>query len=111
MLVLLVALIVGAGYAFSRWTDTVAFLAERDGKVAIYRGVPGSVLGLTFSELEETTDINVEDLQPGLANRLRESAITADSVEDAEALVQSYREGIAQSKGMPGESGEEGALS
>ena len=35
-----------------------AYLAEQDGKVAIYRGVPGSVLGMTFSHLEATTDVN-----------------------------------------------------
>lgn len=95
VLVLLAALFGGAGYAFSYWTNTAAFLTEHDGKVAIYRGVPGSVLGLTFSELEETTDINVDDLQPGLASRLREDAITTDNVAAAEELVQTYREDLA----------------
>ena len=97
VLVLLAALFGGAGYAFSYWTNTAAFLTEHDGKVAIYRGVPGSVLGFTFSELEETTDINVDDLQPGLANRLREDAITTDNVAAAEELVQTYREDLANS--------------
>ena len=99
VLVLLAALVGGAAYAFSYWTDHAAYLAEQDGKVAIYRGVPGSVLGMTFSHLEATTDVSLDDLQPGLANRLREGAITADSVEAAEALVESYRQDIAQSQG------------
>ena len=109
VLVLLAALIAGAGYAFSYWTSTAAYLTERDGKVAVYRGVPGSILGLTFSELEETTDVNVDDLQPGLANRLREGAVTADSVEAAEALVESYRKEIARTGATPGEGAAEGA--
>ena len=109
VLVLLAALIAGAGYAFSYWTNTAAYLTEHDGKVAVYRGVPGSILGLTFSELEETTDVNVDDLQPGLANRLREGAVTADSVEAAEALVESYRKEIARTGATPGEGAAEGA--
>lgn len=98
VLVLLAALIAGAGYAFSYWTSTAAFLTEHDGKVAIYKGVPGSLFGLSFSELEETTDINIDDLQPGLANRLREGAITTDNVGAAEELVQTYRDDMAKTR-------------
>ena len=109
VLILLVALIAGAAYAFSSWTNTVAFLTERDGKVAIYRGLPGEVLGLSFSELETTTDINVDDLQPGLANRLRTDAITTDSIAAAESLVEEYRENLDSETSSPGESEGAGA--
>lgn len=106
VLVLLAALIAGAGYAFSYWTNTAAFITEHDGKVAIYKGVPGTIFGLSFSELEETTDINVDDLQPGLANRLREGAIATDNVAAAEKLVQTYRDDMnAAQKPATAESG------
>ena len=112
VLVLLAAIVGGAAYAFSYWTGNAAYLAELDGKVAVYRGVPGSFLGMTFSQLECETDVSVDDLQPGLANRLREGAITADSVEAAQALVDSYRQDIAQQNGEAGTgdaAGEDGA--
>ena len=96
VLLLFVVLIAGTIYAFASWTNTVAYLAEKDGHVAIYKGVSGSVLGLSFSQLEEETDVSVSDLQPGLANRLREGGISADNVDAARALVKEYREEISQ---------------
>lgn len=99
VLALLAAIVGGAAYAFSYWTENAAYLTELDGVVAIYRGVPGSILGMTFSQLETKTDIQVNDLQPGLANRLHEGAITTDNMEAAEALVESYRQDITAQNG------------
>lgn len=107
VLALLAAIVGGAAYAFSYWTENAAYLTELDGVVAIYRGVPGNILGMTFSQLETKTDIQVDDLQPGLANRLREGAITADNMESAEALAESYRQDIAAQNGA----GQEDSLS
>lgn len=80
----------GAAFAFNYIMNNSAYLAEVDGYVAIYRGIPGEALGLSFSELEEITDVAVADLQPGLANRLAGDGVAAGSVEDARELVSSY---------------------
>lgn len=88
--VLFVALIAGAGFALHHWVSSSSYLAESDGTVAIYSGVPGSVLGLSFSEFQEDTGVAVDDLNPGLAQRLREGGVTANSLEDARALAEEY---------------------
>ena len=76
---------------------------------AIAAGGPGSVLGLSFSHLERTTDVTVADLQPGVANRLNEG-IRVDDMEAADALVKEYEDEIAarsknQAEGGNAESG------
>lgn len=88
------AIVAGAAWGTQTYLNTAAYLANDNGKVAVYRGVPGSVLGLSFSHLERTTDVTVADLQPGVANRLNEG-IRVDDMEAADALVKEYEDEIA----------------
>ena len=109
VLVLFAAIIAGAAWGTQTSLNTAAYLANDNGKVAVYRGVPGSVLGLSFSHLERTTDVTVADLQPGVANRLNEG-IRVDDLEAADALVKEYEDEIAarsknQAEGGNAESG------
>ena len=109
VLVLFAAIIAGAAWGTQTYLNTAAYLANDNGKVAVYRGVPGSVLGLSFSHLERTTDTSVDDLQPGVANRLNEG-IRVDDMEAADALVKEYEDEIAarsknQAEGGNAESG------
>ena len=94
VLVLFAAIVAGAAWGTQTYLNTAAYLANDNGKVAVYRGVPGSVLGLSFSHLERTTDVTVADLQPGVANRLNEG-IRVDDMEAADALVKEYEDEIA----------------
>lgn len=109
VLVLFAAIVAGATWGTQTYLNTAAYLANDNGKVAVYRGVPGSVLGLSFSHLERTTDVTVADLQPGVANRLNEG-IRVDDMEAADALVKEYEDEIAarsknQAEGGNAESG------
>ena len=109
VLVLFAAIVAGAAWGTQTYLNTAAYLANDNGKVAVYRGVPGSVLGLSFSHLERTTDVTVADLQPGVANRLNEG-IRVDVMEAADALVKEYEDEIAarsknQAEGGNAESG------
>ena len=109
VLVLFAAIVAGAAWGTQTYLNTAAYLANDNGKVAVYRGVPGSVLGLSFSHLERTTDVTVADLQPGVANRLNEG-IRVDDMEAAAALVKEYEDEIAarsknQAEGGNAESG------
>lgn len=109
VLVLFAAIVTGAAWGTQTYLNTAAYLANDNGKVAVYRGVPGSVLGLSFSHLERTTDVTVADLQPGVANRLNEG-IRVDDMEAADALVKEYEDEIAarsknQAEGGNAESG------
>ena len=98
VLILLAAIVGGAAYGLNYWVSNAAYLGVDQGKVAIYRGVPGEFAGMSFSTLEKTTDINVDDLQPGLANRLEENSITCDNVEAAESLVAEYEQEVLNKK-------------
>ena len=109
VLVLFAAIVAGAAWGTQTYLNTAAYLANDNGKVAVYRGVPGSVLGLSFSHLERTTDVTVADLQPGVANRLNEG-IRVDDMEAADALVKEYEDEFAarsknQAEGGNAESG------
>ena len=89
VLVLFAAIVAAAVWGTSTYLNTAAYLALDNGKVAVYRGVPGTVLGMSFSSLERTTDVSADDLQPGVANRL-EAGIRVDDLAAAEALVAEY---------------------
>lgn len=89
ILLLLAAIIAGAIWGGYTYLNSRAYLSEVDGKVAIYTGVPGSAMGLSFSELNRVTDVSVEDLQPGTAYRL-EAGIQVDNLAAAESLVREY---------------------
>lgn len=87
---LLLLILGGAAFALNYITNNSAYLTAENGRVVIYRGVPGEFAGVSFSSLEEVTDVYVDALQPGLANRLANGIVSAGSVEDAQALVKSY---------------------
>lgn len=93
VLILFAAIVGGAAWATDTYLHNTAYLTDQDGKVAIYRGVPGTIFGLSYTELVQTTDVSVSDLQPGLAERLK-NGWRVDSVEAAEALVDEYRQEI-----------------
>ncbi len=104
IIVLMVAIIGGVGFGFSRWVDSSAYLGLSDDKVAIYHGVPGEILGFTFSELEEVTDVTLDSLPAGTASRLKNGVISCDSLEAARELVDEYRQDSAEHGAVPGTS-------
>ena len=95
LILLLVGILAGCGYGFNYLASNAAYLVEQEGKVAIYQGVPGELFGFTAHKLVRVTDVAVDDLQPGVANRLREETIKVASVDDAEHLVAEYEADIA----------------
>ena len=99
---LLAVIIGGTAAVFTWWTNTSAYLAEEEGKVAIYRGVPGTILGMTFSHLEEVTDVELSDLNPGVANRIAGEGLAVDNMDEAKALVEEYRKEIAEKNALTG---------
>ncbi len=94
----LIATVLGICYGAYTYTQSTAYLANQDGKVAVYQGVPDTVLGISLSHLDHVTDVNVDDLQPGVSTRLKEGVIRADSLDAANSLVEGYEEDIAAGK-------------
>ncbi len=66
--------------------------------IVVYQGVPGDIFGFSFNHLDRVTDVALDDLQPGTANRLREEGIKVDSLEAANSLVAEYEKEIADRK-------------
>lgn len=95
---LFVLIVVGAVAGFGYYATHSAYVAEDHGKVAVFSGIPGDFLGISFSLFEYDTDISVDDLQPGVAKRLQEG-IRVDDLEAAEALVAEYQKEIDAKKG------------
>ena len=96
VVVLLIAILAGAGITLNYFMSNYAYLGEVDGRVAVYKGIPGDLLGQQFGDLQEVTDVEVDDLLPGVANRIRNNEIRRDSLEAAYDLVSEYRNEIAE---------------
>lgn len=96
VVVLLIAILSGAGITLSYFMNNYAYLGEVDGRVAVYKGIPGDLLGQQFGDIQEVTDVALEDLMPGVANRIRNNEIRRDSLDAAYALVDEYRSEIAE---------------
>lgn len=92
VLLLLAAIIAGAAWGGYTYLHNTAYLAATEnGMVAVYRGVPGNVLGFSYSELVEETNVPVAKLSPSAAARISEN-MRVNSVDEALELVESYRE-------------------
>lgn len=61
----------GGGYGAWRYSRTQFFVGEQDEQVAIFRGLPGSVLGLQLGEVAEQSDVLVDDLPPYFQQKVR----------------------------------------
>jgi len=62
-LVIVLALIGGAGYGAYRYSQTRYFVSDDAGKVAIFKGVNFDVPGITLNHLVERTDIRLADIE------------------------------------------------
>ena len=111
VLLLLVGIIAGAAWGGFTYLHNTAYLAENEaGMVAVYRGVPGDVLGFSYSELVEETDVPVSKLSPSAAGRITQN-MRVNSVDEALQLVESYRNelGLSTAKTAGASNASEGA--
>lgn len=87
-----------AAFGLYQYVNNSAYLIDENGTVSIYRGVNDVMLGVPLSSLEETTDVETDKLQPGVANRIKEG-MAVGSIDEAKALITEYEEEIARSEG------------
>ena len=76
--------------------NSVYLKADDAGMVAVYRGVPGSVMGFSYSELIESTDVPADSLVAEGARSQLQDGMPVGSVEEALKLIESYREDLAR---------------
>ena len=98
VLVLLAAIVAGAAWGVNAYVHNSAYLAEEDGNVAIYQGLPEPFLLVSYSELVEKTDVPVDKLSPGVADRIREG-LRVDNVDAARELIEEYRDQLSPDGG------------
>ena len=86
-----------AGYYY---VNNSAYLIEQDGKVAVYRGLNEELFGIPLSNLEYTSGVEVDKLNPGVANRIKEG-MAVGSLEEANNLITTYQQEIALQESNP----------
>ena len=80
--------------------------------MAIYQGVPGEFAGISFSHVEQVTDVKTDSLSATTADRLKHDGISADNLEHAQQLLDQYvAEAASHTNGTPtgGESAQLGS--
>ena len=94
----IVAVAIGGFWTFAQnsW-----YLASDDGYVTLYQGLPGELFGVSLSWEVEETDIDTSLLAPTTASRL-ERGISVDSLEEAEAQIEEYRETVEEAEEVAG---------
>jgi serine/threonine protein phosphatase PrpC len=98
-LVVIVVLIGGGLFAMKRyWVDRQWFVGESGGNVALFRGIPAAPLGFELSEVVEETELPAEEVTQFPEYRDLAEGITAESEEDAQAIVDLMRADVNEAR-------------
>lgn len=96
-LIAVVALAAGGVY---RYATSRAFLVAEDGVVVVYRGVPGTVAGVSLRWRDQSSDVQVTDLSLPEQAALK-AGVTTDSLAQAYAMLAAYRVEAAKNAAPP----------
>jgi PPM family protein phosphatase len=88
--VLVLAAVVGGGYAAYDWSQQQYYVGESAGHVAIYQGVSQKVGPWQLSHVVDESDIRISDLPDFYRGKL-DSTVSTANVEDARRLVTDFR--------------------
>lgn len=100
VIVCLLAALACAVFAGYYYVNNSAYLIEQDDKVAVYRGLNEELFGIPLSNLEYTSGVEVDKLNPGVANRIKEG-MAVGSLEEANNLITTYQQEIALQESNP----------
>jgi protein phosphatase len=91
LVVLIIAALAGALLGGTWWYAQHQFyVGSDDGQVVIYRGIKGSIAGISFSSVEQRTGILLDEL-PSFERDKVVASIDADSLNDAKQIVDRLR--------------------
>ena len=102
--ILLLAIIAGGIALGYNIVNNSAYLCEEDGVIQVYKGVPGTFLGIQLSTKECSTDVRVADLRESSQQHFKDGVLKASDLESAERIVENYRQEakeLKDSKGTP----------
>ena len=92
VILLLLALAAAAIFGGYYLVKHSAYITQEDGYVTIYKGVTGSVLGISLNEQVEKTDIKVSDLKETTREHFNDGVIKVESLDAAYRVCDNYRE-------------------
>ncbi len=90
---LVAGLLAGMGFVAYQYTQTRYYVDVYQGQVTIFQGIRESLGPLNFSKPYRVTDIMFDELSP-FQQTLLERSISAESLEDAERIVQQLGEAV-----------------
>jgi protein phosphatase len=93
----LVAIIAAAAFGGYSYVHNSAYLIEENGTVSVYRGINDEFAGMPLSSLDHTTTVEVDKLQPGVAERIK-NGLAFSSLEEANSAIESYELEIARAE-------------
>jgi protein phosphatase len=88
---LLAGAIAGVGYVAYEYTQTRFYVASHQGQVTIFQGIREQLGPLSFSSPYLVSEIKVDDLT-GFQQTLIERSISAESLEDAQRILQQLKD-------------------
>ena len=94
----LIGAFAGSAWVLTNWINNSAYLGVCDGKVAIYHGIPSGTVGGKTNNLAEITTVSISDLDSSVAERIQNGEVKYSSYDEAEKLVESYKETIDSKK-------------
>lgn len=95
--VVVIAVLVAAGFAGRAFIQTQYYVTQESGKVVVYQGISQNLGPINLSHKSETTDIEVQYLPTYTQSRLDET-IPASSHEEAQSIVDNLRSVAEQEK-------------
>lgn len=99
--VIVLTVVLGGFVGVRAWADRSFYVGVDGDRVAIYRGLPVEFLGVSLSEVEEPTDIEVADVRQQSVRRSLHDGIRASTLEQARAIVANQIEPLAEPEPTP----------
>lgn len=91
VLFLVILLLVGLGAGVYAWTQKQYFVGEKDGYVAIFKGIPQNIGPISLSNVYKVENIKISYLSEPAQNSLKET-VSADSLGEAEKIVKNLNQ-------------------
>ena len=90
---LVILVVVGGGlFVVKRyWIDRQWYLGQSNGRVTVFQGIPAAPLGFELSDVVEVTELPAEEVTQFPEYRDLGEGITAESEEDAQAILDQMR--------------------
>ena len=90
----------GGGWGAWTWSQRQYYVGSSDGHVAIYRGVPQSLAGLSLSSVLQQEDVALQDL-PVFSRQALDAGIPVDSLGEARTRVSDLASLVALCRTQP----------